>query len=149
MKNKKINSLIVPAIIFGETSFWFTVLGVLIGIIGLGWYLIGNSCLISPKSLVNDIWSGEISLSIWQNTSSEIIRQNFWFIKHIHFSDSLAFLGIVICGIAGMIGSWASFFYMLFSKNRKKGSKAKIFLYLEFIIASILLISVLGIGTMH
>lgn len=149
MYEQKENHIPKSGIIYGELGFWFVIVGVIVGIIGLIWYLSGETQVIDPNSFITSLWKGDNIQQIWNEASNGGVRYGHWYLNELSTGDGLALIGISICCLGALAGTLGIFFNMALSKNSKTEKKGKVYLTLSFVMTIILTLSSLGIISMH
>lgn len=130
-------------IVYGEAVYWITLIGMIIGIVGVGMYLSGSG-LMNPE-FMDGLLKGEDPHTLWEKYSKiGELPEGHWYINYIAYGDSIAMLGIVICSIAGVIGMWLTTITIFI--RREVPLKFGVF---SLIIAVIMTLAALGIIAIH
>ena len=138
----------VSGIIYGECAFWFTLAGVIIALVGVGWYLTGGKNTIDPDLFLARLWAGDTPQEIWEKSGTTILYGH-WYLKHLNRSDALALLGISIVCLGAVAGMWGAFIGMLISKKEKERGMYTLYVTLVVIMAVLLTLSAAGIISIH
>jgi len=125
-------------VIYGEITYWITLAGLIIGIIGIAISLAGSSVMDTSK-MVTCLWEGKSVKEIWKEAAGQEIPHGHWYLKKLSYGDAIAMLGIAVMSIAGVVGMWASAVIFL-ARDRDKLYGA-----LAVIVAVILLLCAAGV----
>lgn len=125
-------------VIYGEIVYWFILAAIAVALAGLVIYLRFGGYLDS-RALLNQLWQGSDSLSIWQEVGS-VSQPVPWYscFGMLSQGDMLAVLGLVVAGVAAVIGMWGAFIGTL-------RSRSGIYAVFSLIIAVALTLSAAGI----
>ncbi len=132
----------LAGIIYGEIVFWTMLASIVIAISGLIAYIRFGGYFDSVN-LLNHLWQGSDCLTIWKEAGS-VSQPIPWYscLGMLSKGDMLAVLGLVVAGVAAVIGMWGAFLGMLRSRSR-------IYMLFAFTIAMILTLSAIGILKLH
>jgi len=125
-------------VIYGEITYWITLVGLIIGIVGIAISLTG-SCVMDASKMITLLWEGKTIEEIWKEAANQEVPHGHWYLEKLSYGDAIAMLGIAIMSIAAVIGMWAS---ALISLIRDKDIIYGVF---AMIVAIILLLCVAGI----
>jgi hypothetical protein len=138
VEERPITKPMLAGIIYGEIVFWVMLASLVIAVAGLASYLRFGGYFDSTN-LLNHLWQGANCLTIWKEVG-HVSQPLSWYscLGMLGKGDMLAVLGLVMIGVAAVIGMWGAFVGMLKSKNN---------LYTAFalIIAVVLTLSAMGI----
>lgn len=120
--------------IYGEVSGWMSILGIVIGLIGVAVGLSGNS-IFNYSTTVQDLLGGYSEDVLWVRDSSiHSEPYGYWFLSVAANGDGVAMLGIAIMIYGGIAGMFCLLLSMLINRRilfYKKG--------LYFLLAAIIL----------
>jgi hypothetical protein len=138
VKESAAHKPLLAGVIYGEIVFWLMLSSMVIAIPGLIIYIRSGGYLDSVN-LLNHLWRGSDCLTIWQEVGN-VSQPIPWYscLGMLAHGDMVAVLGLVITGIAAVIGMWGAFLGTLHSKSG-------IFMIFAFIIAVILTLSAAGV----
>lgn len=138
MEKNGVTKPLLAGIIYGEVVYWILILSMAIAIPGFIIYLRSGGYLDS-QAVLDHLWRGCDCLTIWKEVGN-ISRPIPWYscIGMLSQGDMLAMLGIVVTGIAAVIGMWGAFLGTLRSKNG-------IYIIFALIIAIVLTLSAMGL----
>jgi hypothetical protein len=141
-KEVEVSKPLLAGIIYGEIVFWMMLASVLIAIPGLIIYIRSGGFLDSTNLLAH-LWQGSDCLTIWKEVGG-VSQPLSWYscLGMLNKGDMLAVLGLVITGIAAVVGMWGAFLGMFRSRN-------KLYTLFAFLIAVILTLSAVGILKLH
>jgi len=149
MEEHKQLKITISGIVYGKITSWFVVAGMVVGITGVMWYLLGDVHVMDFRPFMSQLWSGATAEEIWKEAAGERIRYGHWYLHCLSFSDAFALLGIGICCLGAVVGAWGTFVSMLCSSRGKDRGVYSIYLTLAFVIAVLLSLSALGLISMH
>ncbi len=93
--------------VYGEVAYWIAIIGLVIGIIGMGMTIAGNS-LMNPTKMVNALWAKKSIEKVWEDAAGiSAPKTGFWFKDYLSKGDAIAMLGIVVIAVAAIVGMWA------------------------------------------
>jgi hypothetical protein len=138
IKETVVTEPLLAGIIYGEIVFWFILIGLAVSVTGLFIYLASGGYF-NSTSLLNHLWAGSDSSTIWREVGN-VSEPLPWYtcIKMLSKGDMFAVLGMVITGVAGVVGMWGAFLGMLRTKNG-------IYIIFAMIITLVLTLSVMGV----
>jgi hypothetical protein len=128
----------LAGIIYGEIVFWIILGAMVVAIAGLVTYLRFGGYFDSAN-LLNHLWQGANCLTIWKEVGN-VSQPLSWYscLGMLGKGDMLAVLGLVMVGVAAVIGVWGAFLGMLRSKNH-------LYTVFALIIAVVLTLSAMGV----
>jgi uncharacterized membrane protein len=120
--------------------------GMLIAIIGSIIYLTSDGYA-SSSAVLDGLWEGKDLEQIWESsTGTEAIGGHevggSWYLRELFKGDAIAASGIALSCLGAVLGMWASVFVMWRAKE-------KLYLVLGLIIAIILVMSAMGVVSIH
>jgi len=131
---------LLSGILYGECAFWLAISGMIVGMIGMGIYLFGESQFFEADVLLEELLAGKDVRMLWERVADSEVLQGHWYVSHVSYGDGLAMLGIAICCCAGVVGIWAAVLGMLIGKERPR-----LFVLFGLIVAVILTLSAAGV----
>ena len=137
MKEKRPEPPLV-GVIYGEITYWITLVGLIVGIVGIAISLAGNSIMDTSK-MITLLWEGKTIEEIWKEAANQEVPHGHWYLEKLSYGDAIAMLGIAIMSIAAVIGMWASAIIALIR------DKDILYGILALIVAVILLLCAAGI----
>ncbi|MDI6792867.1 MAG: DUF1634 domain-containing protein [bacterium] len=129
----------LAGIVYGDFAYWMTLIGMVIGSIGIGMSLAGVKSFSDPTALISHLLAGHDLHTIWEKSAGEVVHGH-WYLSKLSYSDAIAMLGVAICCFAAVFGTWGSVVAML-----RETKKQYLYLILAIIIAVILTLSAIGI----
>jgi len=125
-------------VVYGDFAYWITIIGMVIGILGMVMYLAGAKSFSDPTSLISHLWAGHDLHTIWEESAGEVVHGH-WYLGKLSYSDALAMLGIAICCLAAIFGTWGAAFTMLRGKEKQ-------YLYVLFSLTCAVLLTLCALG---
>lgn len=138
---------LLSGIIYGEFAFWIAIIGMIVATIGIIIYFLGGNQFFDANILINELWAGKDTATIWKDAAPEKIEHvlhGHWYLKNLVYSDAISMLGIGICCLSAVVGSWGSVIGMIINKE-----KPYLFLFFAIIIAILLTCSAAGLISLH
>ena len=118
MNEQNIKQSQIAGLIYGECTFWVTLVGMIVSIAGIICCFTGNNQFTKVDTLTKDLWAGKNPAHIWKTSSDPEILSGRWNLKKLSCGDGIAMLGISICCFAGVIGAWAAMAGMIINKEK-------------------------------
>ncbi|MFP4258842.1 MAG: hypothetical protein ACLFRE_07540 [Desulfovermiculus sp.] len=143
-EENQVTKPLLSGVIYGEFAYWIALLGMAVSIIGIVLYLIGLNQLVDPQILLAGLFEGLDANQIWEQAAGSKALHGHWYLSVLAKSDAIAMLGIAICCVAGVLGTWGAVVGMIANKE-----KPNIFLFFALIIAVILTMSAGGLLKIH
>lgn len=106
MKEEKPEAPFV-GVIYGEITYWITLVGLIIGIVGMVISL-GGSSVMDTSKMVTHLWEGKTIEEIWKESADQEMPGGHWYLERLSCGDAIAMLGIAVMSIAAVIGMWVS-----------------------------------------
>lgn len=129
-----------PQIIYGGIIYWFSIVATVVCTIGpVIIILFPDNNVINPHYLFSAIWEGKNAETVWQVVGGEFPGGHFW-LHNLNTGDGFTQFGLVIgcaCAFCALIG--AVIVYL------QEKPKAYLWALLSLWVASLVLLSVLGI----
>ena len=131
---------LLSGIVYGECVFWLALAGMIMGMIGVGIWLSGDTQFFDADILMHELLAGEDVRTIWETAAGSDVLHRHWYISRLSYGDGMAMLGVGICCCAAVIGTWAAVVTMLLAKERPF-----VFVLFGLVIAVILSVSAAGV----
>ena len=136
---------LLSGVIYGECAFWIAIAGMIIAIIGILLGFAGLEKVFHGKLVMQHLLSGSDASTIWERASSyDHVQHGHWYLGKLGFSDAISMLGISLCCLAAVVGSWGSVIGMIVNKE-----KPAFYVGFSLIIAVILTCSAAGLISIH
>lgn len=127
--------------VYGEVAYWIAIIGLVIGIVGMGMSIAGNS-LMDPTKMINDLWAKKSIEKVWEDAAGiSAPKTGFWFKDYLSKGDAIAMLGIVVIAMAAILGMWAC---AVVNFTREKDTLYSVFATIVGIIMILSMSGVLG-----
>jgi len=109
---------LLSGVIYGECVYWISIIGMLIGIIGMVLYFFGGKHFFDAETVISGLLSGKSATVIWQEAAGRESLHGHWYLHQLSYSDAIAMLGIGICCLSAVVGVWGAFLGMVIKKER-------------------------------
>jgi len=135
---------LLSGVIYGEITYWVTLIGMVIATIGMILYFIIGNQFFDANTMINELWAGKDAATIWEDAAGTKVIHGHWYLTKLAFTDAIAMLGLGLCCLAAVFGSWGSVIGMIANKE-----KPYLFLVFAIIIAVLLTCSAAGLISLH
>lgn len=130
---------LLSGILYGESAFWITIIGLMIVIVGIAIYFIGGNQFFSSRELMSRLLAGDDVNTIWKGVTGQDIKHGHWYLSNLSTGDGICMLGMAICGLSGIIGTLAIITGMIINRE-----KPRFFIGFALIVVTILILSATG-----
>jgi hypothetical protein len=132
-------------VIYGQIAYWMVLVGMVIILIGAIICLSSNSNLQST-AVLDELWKGSSPSAVWEKCAGiSGPLSGFWYLNALTGGENIAMIGIVISGLAAVIGMWGASVTMLHNPGHLRVSPNGLFFTFALIVTIILTLSSLGI----
>ena len=116
MATESTDNLPNPGIVYGELTYWGTIVGAVICVVGSVWAFVGTSNTLDPAFVFESIWQGLPTDEIWTQ-GTDVVPQGHWYLHHLNTGDGLTLLGVAI-GIVSVIPATLAAAFLLLRRGR-------------------------------